>query len=133
MADKPAFRAAFRERRCLVPANGFYEWQKTETGKQPYYIHPPHGEIWALAGLYESWCDTEGKETLSFTIITTSANSKLKPIHERMPVILNRQDEAEWQDKSQPTVKLLTLLKPLADSAIGFEPAPAELLKRDDT
>ncbi len=87
VATKPAFRAAFRHRRCLVPADGFYEWQRVDGGKQPYLVELASGEPFAFAGLWEHW---EGGDVIeSFTIIVTEANELLRPIHERMPVILD--------------------------------------------
>ena len=85
--------AAFRSRRCIVPANGFYEWQplgdRQGGGKQPFYIHPVGGEFFALAGLWERWTRPgDGEEIDTFTIVTTEANAAMRPLHDRMPVIL---------------------------------------------
>ncbi|MBL6953846.1 MAG: SOS response-associated peptidase [Alphaproteobacteria bacterium] len=97
-AEKPTFRAAYRQRRCLVPSDGFYEWQKIEGGKQPYWISRIDGEPFVFAGLWETWSDGQGAETVSFTILTTAAALALRPIHHRMPVILRKQDHADWLD-----------------------------------
>src|SRR5260221_1691980 len=96
VATKPAFRDAFKSRRCLVPADGFYEWQKLDAKtKQPYRIVMAEGSPMAFAGLWERWNDPASGETLrSFTIITTAPNALCAPIHDRMPVIL---DAADWQ------------------------------------
>ena len=88
-AEKPAFRAAFRARRCLVVADGFYEWQKTTGGaKQPYYIRLKDDAPFAIAGLWERWSPPEGEAVESCALLTTAANDLLRPIHDRMPVIL---------------------------------------------
>lgn len=99
--SKPAFRAAFKERRCLVPADGFYEWKARGSGqkKQPHRIVRQDGEPFAFAGLWEHWEPKEGGDEepiRSFTIIVTDANELLKPIHERMPVILAPEDYGRW-------------------------------------
>ena len=96
-AAKPAFRAAFRQRRCLVPATGFYEWKAETGGKQPYLIRPRSGGLMSFAGLWESWAGPEG-EVRSFTIITTEPNELMARIHDRMPVIIPREHHARWLD-----------------------------------
>ena len=96
VSEKPAFRAAFRQRRCLVVADGFYEWQKLERGKQPFYIRLHDGKPFAFAGLWESWNAPDGSNILSCTIITTTPNSLLAPIHNRMPVILPPDAYEHW-------------------------------------
>jgi putative SOS response-associated peptidase YedK len=95
VANKPAFRAAFRARRCLVPADGFYEWTPAKGGKQPYRITLKDGGLFALAGLWEHWAGKD--ETIdSFTIVVTEANELLAPIHDRMPVILAPDEYEAW-------------------------------------
>ena len=97
VAEKPAFRDAYRRRRCLVPANGFYEWKAEGGRKQPYYIHPASGELFAFAGLWEKWSGPEGPlETC--VIVTTDANEKMRAIHDRMPVLIGPGDYALWLD-----------------------------------
>ncbi len=102
VAEKPSFRSAFRRRRCLVVADGFYEWQKRPDGpKQPYFITVANGGPFGLAGLWERWSDpTEGYPVESCTVITTGANELLKPIHNRMPVIIDPSDFDAWLDTS---------------------------------
>ena len=92
IAEKPAFRAACRERRCLIPASGFYEWTKDEDGKRlPWYIHPAEGEMLAFAGVWQAW--DKGEEPLTTcAIVTTDANKAMSKIHHRMPVVLARND-----------------------------------------
>lgn len=97
-ATKPAFRAAFKKRRCLVLADGFYEWKKVADGKVPMYISAKSREPFAMAGLWEIWKDPSGELAHSCTIITTSPNSLMEPIHNRMPVILPKEAEATWID-----------------------------------
>ncbi|HUK82266.1 MAG TPA: SOS response-associated peptidase [Verrucomicrobiae bacterium] len=123
IAEKPAFRAALKKRRCLIPADGFYEWQKQGKLKQPVRIVLKSREPFAFAGLWELWNSPEGEEVLSCTIITTTANELLKQVHERMPVILPREAEAEWLDPNiQDPEKLLPLLKPYRSELMEFYP-----------
>src|SRR5262245_13539832 len=101
---KPAFRSAFRERRCLVPADGFYEWKRVDGGKQPYRITMADGDPFAFAGLWESWgSKTEPVET--FAIITTEPNALAATVHDRMPVILDPADFDRWL--AEPAAELL--------------------------
>jgi putative SOS response-associated peptidase YedK len=95
--EKPSFKEALERRRCLVPATGFYEWKKEGTKKKPYYIHLLNSELFCFAGLWDSWKDKESGNTIySFTIITTTANSLIALIHDRMPVILPSFHEKGW-------------------------------------
>jgi putative SOS response-associated peptidase YedK len=95
VAQKPSFREAYRKRRCLIPANGFYEWKLGNGLKQPYYVHPAGTELFAFAGLWERWQDPHlSLETCA--IITTEANEKMATVHDRMPVILDRKDYPRW-------------------------------------
>ena len=113
IASKPMFRSAFKKHRCLVIADGFYEWQKTEKRKVPFYIRLRSGRPFGFAGLYSHWNSLEGKTLCTCTIITTTANELLKPIHDRMPVIVPRDKEDLWLDPEvQDSEKLLSLLKP---------------------
>ncbi len=98
VSEKPAFREAYRRRRCLVPADGFYEWRKLGKVKQPYRITLADGGPFAFAGLWERWRAPDGQAVSSFTIITTEANPLLRPIHDRMPVILDPADYDAWLD-----------------------------------
>lgn len=98
VAQKPSFRNALTRRRCLVLADGFYEWQKVGKGKRPMRIVLNSREPFAFAGLWETWRDPEGETVRSCTIITTEANDLLRPIHERMPVILPKELEEFWLD-----------------------------------
>jgi len=110
VAAKPAYRAAFLQRRCLVPATGFYEWKMLAGGKQPYLIRLKSGALFAFAGLWESWTGPAG-ELRSFTIITTAPNALMARIHERMPVILPRAQYARWLDPAlRDPVQIQTMI-----------------------
>jgi putative SOS response-associated peptidase YedK len=98
VAEKPAFRAAFKHRRCIIPADGFYEWTKEKGRKQPYLVASADGNTFALAGLWEHWKDKEGKVIESCTILTTEANEAVQRLHDRMPVILRPDDYDTWLD-----------------------------------
>ena len=98
VAEKPSFRTALRRRRCLVLADGFYEWRRTSAGKRPMRITMASGEPFAFAGLWDTWRDPQDEAVTSCTIITTVANDLLRPIHDRMPVILQRDQEGLWLD-----------------------------------
>ena len=94
--EKPSFKNAFKKRPCLILASGFYEWQKTAAGKQPVYFHLKDRDVFGFAGLWEKWRSPEGTTIESCTILTTSANELVSGVHERMPVILEREDHALW-------------------------------------
>ena len=122
-ASKPAFRAAFRRRRCLIPADGFYEWQRgVRGGKQPFYIRMRDGQPFAFAGLWEQWDGPQGKALDTCTILTTEPNALLRPIHDRMPVILDPRDWALWLDPGvQDPARLQPLLRPYpAEQMLAF-------------
>jgi putative SOS response-associated peptidase YedK len=126
LAKSPVFRGPFKRGRCLVPASGFYEWQRTAQGKQPYCFRLAGGELFAFAGLYDRWCDAAGNELWSYTIITTTPNALVAPIHARMPVILRREDEQVWLDEATKPARLLALLAPYAADALeAFAVSPA--------
>lgn len=117
---KPAYRKPIRSQRCIVPATGFFEWEKTTHGKVPFFIHLKTDELFGFAGLYDIYRDKEGHELKTFTIITTEANPLVERLHTRMPVILHRENEAEWLDREVTDAhQVLRLLKPY----------PAELME----
>ena len=126
VAQKPSFRSALQRRRCLVLADGFYEWQKVGKGKRPMRIVLKSGEPFAFAGLWETWRDPEGELIRSCTIVTTEANSLLRPIHERMPVILPRELEEFWLDGDVTDPAALTdVLSPYPDDPMDvYEVSP---------
>ena len=114
LTEKPSFRTAFKRRRCLIPADGFYEWQGPAGSKQPFYITCQHHPF-AFAGLWEHWEGTEG-ELETCTIVTTHANELVSQIHERMPVILSESEYATWLDLDTPAPVLEQLLDPFPAS-----------------
>jgi putative SOS response-associated peptidase YedK len=120
VASSPMFREAYAKRRCLVPADAFYEWQALPGGgKQPIAIAPRSGEGMAFAGIWEGWRGEEGGEVVrTFAIVTTDANATMRTIHERMPVILAPDDWAEWLEGDDPAA----LLRPAPDGLLRFWP-----------
>ena len=111
--EKPSFRNAFRRHRCLIPANGFYEWQRQGRGKQPYFVRMRDGRPFAFAGLWDRWESPEAGAVETCAILTTAANGVLAPIHDRMPVILSPAEYARWLDPALlDTDSLASLLVP---------------------
>ena len=108
--EKPSFRNAFRRHRCLIPTNGFYEWQRQERGKQPYFVRMRDGRVFAFAGLWDRWESPDDGVIETCAILTTAANAVLAPIHGRMPVILPQAEYARWLD---PALKDPDSLSPL--------------------
>ena len=122
LQEKPSFREAFKKRRCLVPATGFYEWKKEGGAKTPYYICLGDASPFVFAGLWESWQDTDKSELFTFTIITTEANPLVKPIHDRMPVIMEPAQAQEWLAPATSASKAQTLLTPYPALAMSAYP-----------
>ncbi len=121
VAEKPSFRDSLKKRRCLILADGFYEWQKQGSAKQPVRIVLKNREPFGFAGLWDTWESSDGEKINFCTIITTEANELLKPVHDRMPVILNREAEDVWLDPLVPApAKLLPLLKPYPSEQMEF-------------
>lgn len=137
VAEKPAFRSAFKKRRCIMPADGFYEWNKPEGAgpKQPWYIQRPDGEPFAFAGLWEEWTGSlptaaDGGEQVtvrSSTIITGEANDKMAELHNRMPIILPASAWEEWLDPSSDPARVAKLLVPAPNELITFHPVSTEV------
>jgi len=127
LAQKPSFKHLLKSKRCLVPSSGFYEWKRIDKRKVPYYIGIKNSKIFSFAGLYDNWKDSVGNELKTFTIITTNSNNTLKPIHNRMPVILEREFEEDWLDvKTHDFDSLKQMLKPYPDDkmiayAVSYE------------
>jgi putative SOS response-associated peptidase YedK len=110
---KPAFSKAFKTQRCLVPANGFFEWGSEGGKKIPYYFAVKGRPLFAFAGLYDIWEEpVGGRQIYSYTIITAPPNGAVKPVHDRMPVILELPDEPVWLDRSASAALLQSLLRP---------------------
>jgi putative SOS response-associated peptidase YedK len=123
VAEKPAFRAALRRRRCLVAADGFYEWQRTGKRKQPYFIRLRDDRPFAFAGLWESWEGPDCVQIESCTLLTTEPNELMRPIHNRMPVILLAQHYQQWLDTTvQEPEQLLPLFRPYPAGEMTAEP-----------
>lgn len=119
LADKPAFCKPFERKRCLIPADSFYDWKGTGKHKQPMRIMLRSKELFSMAGLYDTWTSPEGVRISTCTVITTESNEMMKDIHERMPVILPRDKEAVWLNRS---MKNVDQLRPL------LQPYPSELM-----
>ncbi len=129
VSEKPSFRSAFKKRRCLIVADGFYEWQKTDNGKQPYHFRMKDGSLFAFAGLWESW-DKEGEEIRSCSIITTEANDLMDEIHHRMPVILPPENYSVWLDQGFDEKEALSdLLKPYPSEEMEVYPVSRRVNK----
>jgi putative SOS response-associated peptidase YedK len=109
--EKPSFRTAFERRRCLVPASGFYEWQKAGKGKVPHWIHPADGNLLTFAGLWERWSPEDAEPVYTYTILTAAANRFMQPLHERMPVIVPPEDREQWLDPEAKPDDLAPLLR----------------------
>jgi putative SOS response-associated peptidase YedK len=102
LAEKPAFRTAYRRRRCLIPADGFYEWRKESDGtKTPIYLRMKNGKLFGFAGLWETWRDASGADVRSCTIITTRPNELVAKVHDRMPVIVPPEKYRQWLDPNE--------------------------------
>ena len=117
--EKPSFRQAFRSRRCIIPASGFYEWHQAGTKKVPHYIRLRDGQIMSLAGLWEKWKAPQEEEIETCTILTTAANGLVRQFHDRMPVILHSEEFDLWLDRDVDDVDRLAEL---------FHPYPSDLL-----
>lgn len=114
LAEKPSFRAAFKRRRCLIPADGFFEWTGEGKDRKPMYVHLKDHELFAFAGLWEVWHNPDGDEIRSCTIITSEPNDLVKPLHHRMAVILREEDYQTWLAPQEMDAKdLMPLLAPL--------------------
>lgn len=135
LADRPMFRGLLRNRRCLVPASGFYEWKKDGGQKAPYYIRVRETSLFAFAGLFDLWTDPAGVEHSTYTIITTAANDLVQPIHDRMPAILSPEMEERWLDPAPMTSDELShLLCPYPPGAMEAYPISRRVnsLTQDD-
>lgn len=123
LTEKPSFKKALEQRRCIVPADSFYEWKKLDDGtKQPMRITLKDEDLFAFAGLWDTWKSPDGGIIRSFTIITTEANDLMKPIHNRMPVILSREAEKRWLDDQTDLSGLTTLLRPFSPEQMKVYP-----------
>jgi putative SOS response-associated peptidase YedK len=121
LRERPSFREAFRERRCLVPVSAFYEWQKGAGKSQRFRIAPHEGRFWALAGLWSNWLTPAGQKVGSFTIVTTEPNGVIATIHGRMPVVLPEAAHDSWLARATPEADLRSLLVPCPDAWVNME------------
>lgn len=119
--EKPSFKSAFKSRRCLIPADGFYEWKKGDKFKVPYFIFHRSERPFSLAGLWETWKDKDENPVHTFTIITTEANELLRELHDRMPVIIPPEKREPWLDPATTgSDEIVDLLKPYDESGLDF-------------
>jgi putative SOS response-associated peptidase YedK len=124
----PAFREAMKLRRCLVPADGFYEWQRRGSAKQPFCFEVNEGELFAFAGLWERWCDPSGQWVKSCSILTTTPNAVTSAIHDRMPVIIERESYDLWLDPGMQNVAAVSeMLKPYNARLMRYYPVSARI------
>jgi putative SOS response-associated peptidase YedK len=120
LAEKPSFKGPLKKHRCLIVADGFYEWKKTGTGKVPLYITMKDGRPFGFAGLYSDWRPPGGDPIRTCTIVTTEPNELLKPIHNRMPVVIKPGDREQWLDpEEQDPERLTPLLTPYPSEELG--------------
>jgi len=124
LLEKPSFRNAIRRRRCLIPADGYYEWLGDVPGKKiPYFIHRPDHSLFAFAGLWEHWLGADGSELETAAIITTAPNNTLAQIHDRMPALMQPEKYAQWLDvRNVDAGEAVQFLKPAPDDYFVFEP-----------
>jgi putative SOS response-associated peptidase YedK len=122
--EKPSFKALFRHRRCLIPANGFYEWRKYD--KQPFYITLKNRNLFTFAGIWEEWHHPDGSSIRTCAIVTTKATTAMKNIHDRMPVIFSRKDEEMWLFSERDN-DILNLLKPYPGENLEIYPVSREV------
>ena len=133
--DKPSFRGAMRHGRCLVPANGFYEWRAEGPGpKRPYFVAPPDGRLVAFAGLTETWAGADGEEVDTAAILTVAANEVVAPIHDRMPAVIPPEHFAEWLDTARVDAEAAAkLLVPAPADLFAATPLPTAAERRATT
>ena len=124
VAEKPSFKNAFLRKRCLIPADGWYEWSVARNGgKRPFYFHRRDGRAFAMAGIWEEWHSDDGGLVMSCAIITTGPNEIMRPVHDRMPVILEPEDYDQWLSREEGNpARLRALLKPFRDDPLDCYP-----------
>lgn len=116
-----AYKVPLKKRRCLVPMDGYYEWQKTKDGKQPYRIKTTDQEIFMAAGLWETWEDEKGEKIRSYTIIVQDASESIKHIHDRMPALLMKEQQAHWLDMDIPPKEAVDMIQPYPDELLTYD------------
>ena len=125
VSEKPSFRHALSKRRCLIPSSGFYEWEKTENGKQPWFISGKNEPL-VFAGIWEQWKSPEGFSVKNCAILTCEANELMAPIHHRMPVILQEKERNIWLDP-QPKLDLKSFLRPCSQELLQAWPVSSRV------
>lgn len=126
--EKPSFKSLLSRKRCLIPADGFFEWKVTGQGKQPVRILFQDERVFSMAGLYDTWLNSEGKKIHSCTIITTEANDLIRPVHHRMPVILKPEEEEKWLNRdTQDNKSLSAMLQPVHSDAMKLYTVASEV------
>jgi len=124
LEQRPSFSEAFQQRRCIVPADGFYEWAGPKANRQPLWIHPRAGGLLLFAGLYESWYPEKDRPELTFTIVTCAASATIAAIHDRMPVVLNARAAEDWMNpRERDPLSLKRLLVPAPHDLLAMRPA----------
>ena len=132
ISDKPSYRDAYRYRRCLVPASGFYEWDRSVFPRQPYYFYPGDAEFMAIAGIWEHWLHPSGSEILSVSLITTAANDVVGKIHHRMPVIVPPAEWDKWLDSNNVKADgIRELMRPANNDVLRSHPVSTRVNKSD--
>ena len=124
---KDSSNKSIRGSRCLVPANGYYEWRTAGAGKTPYYIHAPGQELFAFAGIYSSWTDPAGREWGTYSIITNESNKDVNKIHDRMPIILKPDEEAKWLEPTETISPLYELMQPSPEGVLVATPVGTDI------
>jgi putative SOS response-associated peptidase YedK len=135
LTEKPSFRSALQHRRCLIPADGFFEWKKRSGQREPYCVRLRDGQPFALAGLWDQWLSPDGEVVESCTIVTTDANDLVRPLHDRMPVIVDPRDYDRWLDRRlHDPEQLQEILKPYPSAALTAYPVNSMVNdpRRDD-
>jgi putative SOS response-associated peptidase YedK len=124
LEQRPTFTEAFQRRRCVVPADGFYEWTGPKSKRQPLWIHPRAGGLMLFAGLYECWYPEKNQPEVTFTIVTCPANAAIAKIHDRMPVVLDDRAAEDWMNPREPDpLSLKRLLMPTSSDLLSVRPA----------
>jgi putative SOS response-associated peptidase YedK len=132
LTEKPMFRELLKSKRCLVPASGFFEWKQERGHKIPFYVHVKDEPVFAFAGLYDTWSNPVGTTLSTYTIITTAPNSLMAPIHDRMPVILQSEDEKRWISPSPLNVEEMhRIFSPYSVEEMEIYPVSDQVNKTD--
>jgi putative SOS response-associated peptidase YedK len=121
ITQKPSYATPFQRRRCIIPANGFYEWMKDGTARIPHFVHRTDDDIMSFAGIYDRFKYPDGKDLFTYSIITTSANEQIKHIHDRMPVVVDKEQIKVWLSPDTNEHTLIEMMKPLPDVVTTFE------------